>query len=145
MSLWIVDTDHISLFQRGHGFVTQRVNAVNPKEIVTTIITAEEQLRGRLDTVRRDSSSEKLVLAYTRLLATLEFFKSINLLDFNQDAYICYQDLVSQRIRIGTQDLRIAAIALSVNGILVTRNQKDFGRVPGLRLEDWSIPHTSSL
>jgi tRNA(fMet)-specific endonuclease VapC len=53
------------------------------------------------------------------------------------------QELVRQKIRIGTQDLRIAAITLSVNGILVTRNQRDFTKVPNLVFEDWSVlkPH----
>ncbi|WP_235334898.1 MULTISPECIES: type II toxin-antitoxin system VapC family toxin [Aphanizomenon] len=50
-----------------------------------------------------------------------------------------YTELVKQKIRVGTQDLHIAAITLSVNGILVTRNFKDFEKVPNLRLEDWSI------
>ncbi|WP_363318236.1 hypothetical protein [Nostoc sp. NMS4] len=47
--------------------------------------------------------------------------------------------MIRQRIRIGTQDLRIPAITLSVNGILVTRNRKDFEKIPNLRLEDWTI------
>ncbi|MCY0536309.1 type II toxin-antitoxin system VapC family toxin, partial [Klebsiella pneumoniae] len=86
------------------------INRVNPEEIAITIITAEEQLRGRLDVIRRTSSTKNLILAYTRLRDTLDDFSSMNLLDFNQDAYTCYVELMRQKIRIGTQDLRIAAI-----------------------------------
>ncbi|MCT7982610.1 type II toxin-antitoxin system VapC family toxin [Laspinema sp. A4] len=50
-----------------------------------------------------------------------------------------YQDLIQQRIRIGTQDLKIGAIALSRNTILVTRNRRDFEQIPGLQWEDWTI------
>jgi tRNA(fMet)-specific endonuclease VapC len=70
----------------------------------------------------------------------LEFFKNISLLYFDKSAYNTYQILVFEKLkRIGTQDLRIAAITLSVNCILVTRNWKDFENVPGLLLEDWTI------
>ncbi|MDF5724150.1 MAG: type II toxin-antitoxin system VapC family toxin [Rhizonema sp. PD37] len=138
MSLWVLDTDHVSFFQQGHSLVRRRINAVNPEEIATTIITAEEQLYGRLNLIRRANSQELLVLAYTRLSATLNYFRSINLLDFDQNASTCYAELIGQKIRIGTQDLRIAAIVLSRNGILVTRNQRDFAKVPGLVFE-WTI------
>ena len=139
MSPWVLDTDCFSLFQQGHPLVTQRVNAVAFEELATTFITVEEQMYGRLNRIRRANSREALVLAYANLRDTMEDFKTINMLDFNQDAYTCYAELMRQRIRIGTQDLRIAAIVISQNGILVTRNQRDFSRVPDLRFEDWTI------
>ena len=43
-----------------------------------------------------------------------------------------------QQVRIGTKDLRIAALALSKNATLVTRNTRDFAKVPGLHMVDWS-------
>lgn len=61
------------------------------------------------------------------------------MLKFDRDAYNCYTDLVRQRIRICTKDLRIAATVISRNGVLVTRNRRDFERVPGLRFEDWTL------
>lgn len=139
MSLWILDTDHVSLFQQRHPLVTQRINAANPEDIAITIITVEEQLRGRFNVIRKSSSSDTLLTAYTKLQATLEFFKNVQILAFDQYAIHCYEDFIRQKIRIGTQDVRIAAITLSVNGILVTRNRRDFTKVPNLRIEDWTI------
>jgi tRNA(fMet)-specific endonuclease VapC len=60
-------------------------------------------------------------------------------LPFDDAANAHYESLRQQKIRIGTQDLRIAAIVLSVEGVLVTRNWRDFAKIPHLVLEDWSI------
>ena len=94
---------------------------------------------GRLNGIRRANSPEKVISAYAKLSATWKYFTSINLLDFDQNAYNCYAEFVRQKIRVGTQDLRIAAIVISRNGVLVTRNRRDFERVPGLRFEDWTV------
>jgi tRNA(fMet)-specific endonuclease VapC len=43
------------------------------------------------------------------------------------------------RLRLGTMDLKIAAIARANDATLLTRNTTDFQKVPGLRFEDWSV------
>ena len=139
MSLWILDTDHISLLQRNYPNVKQCLRSIDPNKIFVTVITFEEQMRGRLNQVKQAKSQESLISAYHALRETIEDYKRLNLLDFDKDAYSCHMNLLRQKIRIGSQDLRIAAIALSVDGILVTRNQKDFEKVPNLKIEDWTL------
>lgn len=139
MALYILDTDHVSLFQYQHPQVTRRVKNTNPNEIAVTIITLEEQLYGRLNKIRRANKSSALVSAYAKLQATWDFFNTVNLLNFTEEANAHYTSLISQRIRIGTQDLKIGAITLSVDGIVVTRNQKDFAKIPNLQWQDWTI------
>ena len=56
-------------------------------------------------------------------------------------AYILDTDrLRKSKLNVGPMDLRIAAIALEEGGIVVTRNVRDFGRVPNLAVEDWTHP-----
>jgi tRNA(fMet)-specific endonuclease VapC len=139
VNFWILDTDTFSLFQRAHLLVVQRVNTIPTEQLATTIVTFEEQMYGRMNRIRRADSQESLVFAYMQLNETLKDFKTINVLDYNQEAANCYTELRRQKIRIGTQDLRIASIAITNNWILVTRNQRDFCRVPELKFEDWTL------
>ena len=139
MSIYILDTDHVSLFQQNHPLIRQKINAISVDDIAVTVITVQEQMRGWLNVINRYGNTEQLIWAYAGLSEAVKFFNSIQLLDFDQLAYDTYRKFKSQKIRIGTQDLRIAAITLSFGAIVVTRNQKDFGKVPNLLTEDWSI------
>ena len=138
--MFILDTDHISLFQRHDPHVTARVLATPALELATTVITVEEQLRGRLDQVRRARSDAEVVRAYHSLLATFFYFRTITVIGFDEQAQTLFTRLRAQRMRIGTLDLRIAAIALSRDATLVTRNRQDFAGIPSLNIEDWSLP-----
>jgi tRNA(fMet)-specific endonuclease VapC len=60
-------------------------------------------------------------------------------LEFSAEAEVRFADLKQQRIKIGAQDLKIASIVLVVGGTVVTRNRRDFEKVPGLMIEDWSL------
>ena len=139
MTLWILDTDHISLYQRGDFNVINRLSSANPKNLAVTVISLEEQMYGRLSEIKKATSAITLITAYSRLEITLDYFKSVQVLPFDQNAHTSFESLIRQKLRVGTQDLRIAAIALSVNGIVVTRNQKDFGKVPNLQVENWAV------
>ncbi len=139
MKLWILDTDHVSLFQTGHPLVRQKVQSTDPNEIAVTIVTVEEQMYGRLNRIRRAKSADELRLSYFNLNQTLAYFQTINVLDFDSSAADYYQEIISQKIRVGTQDLKIAAITLSRQATVVTRNYRDFSKISELKIEDWSV------
>jgi tRNA(fMet)-specific endonuclease VapC len=143
--MFILDTDHISLFQRNHPHVSTNVLATPPLELATTVVTVEEQLRGRLERVRRARNDEEVVRAYQNLLATVLYVHTITIIGFDTQTQVIFQSLRAQQVRIGTQDLRIAAIALRQDAILVTRNRRDFVAIPSLRTEGWSLPEPEAL
>jgi tRNA(fMet)-specific endonuclease VapC len=55
-----------------------------------------------------------------------------------------FDELKALRLNVGPMDLRIAAIALEAGAVVVTRNLRDFKRVPGLAAEDWAAPGTET-
>ncbi|MFM6205831.1 type II toxin-antitoxin system VapC family toxin, partial [Planktothrix sp.] len=103
--------------------VLERLSNINPAYRAVTIITVEESVRGWLKTIKDAKTIDNLVKAYADLKETIEFFNAIYVLDFDQESGNYYTELKRQKIRIGTQDLKIASIVLSQQAILVTRNR----------------------
>jgi len=128
----------VTFQQAGREPILRRLAAVPAEAVYTTVITLREQMRGRLANLDRAQEGPALVRAYEQLQATLLYFCRVNVLPFTAAAAVSLADLRKQKVRISTQDLRIAAIVLSVNGILVTSNRRDFDQVPGLIIEDWN-------
>ena len=138
MTWYILDSDHVTLHQRQQPIVVQHLAGVLSAHVFVPIVTVEEQLRGWLALIRRAPTPERRIAAYTSLHRAVVYFTRINILAYSETAANHFAALRAQRIRIGTQDLRIAAMTLAVSGILVTRNRVDCLQVPGLLLEDWS-------
>ena len=69
----------------------------------------------------------------------MTFFSRLNVLSFTEPAIERYEQLRAAHRHVSKNDLRIAAIAPEHFGIVVTRNVRDFQRVPGLPFEDWSV------
>jgi tRNA(fMet)-specific endonuclease VapC len=137
MSLFVLDTDILTLYQRGHP-VVQRVAAINPNQLAVTVITVEEQLSGWYSLLRSAKSPEQLSKAYDRLAEAVKTLGSFHILSFSVAAIQRYEQLKAQKLNVRKMDLRIAAITLENGGSLVTRNAQDFGRVPHLAHEDWT-------
>jgi tRNA(fMet)-specific endonuclease VapC len=135
----VLDTDTVSLHHRGHPTIRQHVSAHPPGEIAITVITVEEQLSGWYTLLRRAKQAQRLALAYQSLADSVRWLARYPILSFTVPAIARYQQLKAQKLGVGTKDLRIAAIALEVGAILVTRNTRDFQRVPNLLLEDWTV------
>ena len=138
----VLDTDHMSLLEwssaQGSATLRARLATLQPAEVVTTIISYEEQVRGWMAYIARIHSITQQVDAYRRLHRQLGNYCRIPVLEFDAPAAIRFQQLRRTRLRIGTMDVKIAAIVLSREATLLSRNLADFGQVPGLQVEDWT-------
>lgn len=137
-TFYVLDTDIVTHVQAGRQPVLQHLVDVPAETVFTTVVTGREQLQGRLAAIDRAPEGTELQLAYERLLATVQYFTHVQVLPFTAAATEQLRQLRSQRIRIGTQDLRIAAIVLSVKGVLITANRRDYEKIPGMQIEDWT-------
>ena len=82
---------------------------------------------------------EQQVTVYQKLAKQLDNYRKITVIGFDQNAGHIFQDLRKRFPRIGTMDLKIAAIAIANQATLLTRNTKDFGQIPNLQIEDWTV------
>lgn len=137
----VLDTDHISELQdpnsaRGTS-PSQRLGGVGAVPIAVTIISYEEQMRGWPAAINKLPAGDRQVVAYDSLAEFLSFYKGWHLIRFDPLAAEQFHRLKDQKVRIGTMDLKIAAIALRHGATLISANLRDFRQVPGLSVEDW--------
>jgi tRNA(fMet)-specific endonuclease VapC len=136
----LLDTDHLVEYQKGTSAEARRLKehldrAAEP--FGTTIITVEETMRGWMAAIHRLRDPRGQIGAYVRLRQLFRFFATWRVLDWDEPAMERFEGLRRARIKVGTMDLKIASVALANDAVLLTRNTDDFGKVPGLRIEDW--------
>jgi tRNA(fMet)-specific endonuclease VapC len=117
--------------------LTLKLSAIPDSDIATTIVSYEEQCRGWLAKTAREKD-EALIRCYAQLGQNIAIYASLTLLPYNQSSHSKYLEARRQKVRVGTQDLKIASICLANDAILLTRNIADFSQIPGLRCEDWT-------
>lgn len=138
MPLYLLDTDHITLVQRGDPKVTERYADVPEDEIIVSVVSYEEQLRGKLATVSQAKTDTQIERAYWLLLDMQVYFCGLQVVDFGNTEITVYNGLRKPHRRAATMDLRIAATVLTHNATLVTRNTQDFIAIENLKLENWA-------
>ncbi len=134
---YVLDTDTITALQHRDRNVVARVGLVPSSDIFVAIVSFEEQMAGRLNTLNRQLKPAARIVAYTDLSRALYFCTTAHVLPYDAAAARIDDDLRVRLRRMGTFDRRIAAITLAHGHTLVTRNTIDFRDVPGLGLEDW--------
>jgi tRNA(fMet)-specific endonuclease VapC len=136
--MYVFDTDHLSLYGRNLPVLVMRMNSIE-RPLITTVINVEEQVKGRLRQLAEAKNDAMRSQCYEWLTETIRFLGAFQILQYTPEAQQIFADFRSQRVRIGTQDLRIASIAIAHGGTVLTRNRKDFEQVPGLTIADWSF------
>jgi tRNA(fMet)-specific endonuclease VapC len=138
--LYVLDTDHLSLLQRdgvaGRN-ILQRLQH-DRVDFMATVVSDEEQTRGWMGHMAKAKNLAQQVEAYERLRQHATNYCNIPLLAFDAAAAQENQRLRKLYPRSGAMDLKIAAIVLTQNATLLSHNYVDFGKITGLRLEDWS-------
>ncbi len=135
------DTDVLTSILLGHEPTVQRASAIPLAEQFVPIIAIEEILRGRLNAVRlAESGKGKLDIAssYRVLELTVLAFRGLNVRSYSAASEAQFQEWRQQTVRVSTHDLRIAAICFTHGATLVSRNRRDYERVPELAVEFWS-------
>jgi tRNA(fMet)-specific endonuclease VapC len=140
---YLLDTDHLSVLQRQAGNDYSNLStrmAHHPlSDFAISIVTFHEQMLGCHAYINRERSLNDVVKGYEMMARLVNDFKVLPILPFDAGAATTFEQLKSQRIQLAKMDARIAAIALSRGLILLTRNHRDFGKVAGLAIEDWTI------
>lgn len=134
---YVLDMDDIGALQRNDLRVLLKLQGIPADELLVTIISLEEQLRGRLNSVHNPKGAGGLIAAYSALAATFEFYRRSQVLPYDAAAELVDRHLQASVPRMGTMDRRIASITISRGGTLVTRNTVDYQRVRELALENW--------
>jgi tRNA(fMet)-specific endonuclease VapC len=141
--MFVLDTDHLGILQRQtssqFAILMQRISRYPETNFFVTIVSFHEQVLGWNAYLARAKDSTGVVRGYNKLEGILSDFARSQVLPFSSAAADVFKELRKQRIRIGTMDLRIGAIALANGMMVLTRNLVDFRQVPNLIVEDWTV------
>jgi tRNA(fMet)-specific endonuclease VapC len=135
----LLDTDTLTHFAYGNENVRRKIEGAGDEELAVAIITRNEVLRGRAESLLKAANEEELRKAAERFQQAEELLSDFVVVSFDENSIKHFGRLRKQRNlgKMGRADMLIACIALAHDALLVTRNTKDYKHVAGLRMENW--------
>jgi tRNA(fMet)-specific endonuclease VapC len=135
MAVYMLDTDISSyIMKRSHDAVLKRLATVPVGNVSISVITKSELMYG-VEVSPRKQQDRTALDAY---------LKHVEVLDYPDEAALHYGQIrAALKVAgnmIGANDLLIAAHARCLGLTLVTNNTREFGRVEGLKLQNWTVP-----
>jgi tRNA(fMet)-specific endonuclease VapC len=111
----------------------------SPVDFACCVISLHEQLMGAHNFLSQAKNSVGLVRGYQLMERLPRDCLAFALLPFDTASAVIYDQLRGQNLRGAAMDLRLASIGVSRNLTVLTRNLRDFSRVPGLLVEDRTV------
>jgi len=139
MAIFLLDTDTFSLYQRDHPQVLAAIASHATDQLCVSTVTLEEQIGGWSGLARLAKTPQADEHAAMLLAAIVVSWSRFAIVPMTITARTQFDLLISAKLNVRHNDLRIAAIAQQLGATVVTRNRRDFARVSGLLIEDWSI------
>ena len=136
---FFLDTDIFTLAYYDNANVRKRI-AQHSSYVAITVVTRFEVLWGRITSILKSSDSIQLKQAWDNLQRSETYLTTFPIEPFNDAAIAISQHFENDKVirKIGRADLLIACITLAHNATLVTRNVKDFAKIPNLKIENWA-------
>jgi tRNA(fMet)-specific endonuclease VapC len=134
----LLDTNILTALYLGNPKVLTALGKLKDSQVAITIVTKVELLRGRIEYLLK-AERGAVLRAQALLWETEQRLNRIEIISFDADAIAQFDILAinSSLRKSGRADLLIASIALARRATLVTRNLKDFQRIPNLQIVNW--------
>src|SRR5690349_18958500 len=100
MSTIVLDTDVLTLFQRGDPVIVERVQAYPLPQLAVTVISVEEQLTGWYTRLRRARRRDQLAAVYEQLAMAVHFLARFQILTFPEPAIARFEEVRATHRRI---------------------------------------------
>lgn len=140
--MFLLDTDHLGILKRASGTpfkrLIQRIADKDQLDFYISIISFHEQIRGWTAYLNKRTDAAGVIRGYHQLESLISDYAAAQVVPFGAAADEVFRELKQQKIRVGTMDLRIGAIAIANGMTVLTCNTVDFERIPGLSFEDWT-------